>query len=253
VAGVFKAAVRDRRIVANPCEGTKLPKVEHRKVVPPTTEQGEAIAAAMPAPVGEWLDRVEDAGQTIGAEGLVCRPGTGPAWRSALVTVGCVRLTCGNAIPTVGRRRSERDVLRPLCVQGVRPSLRCGRSATTGGVLLERRSASFRSGPETSAGIAVSGDQGPLMPMIGSRIGNTDSGAQGSGLAAADGAVDQLLERAEFEPGAAEDTHLLALGLCQRAGMLCVELVDEADRGSLVEFAQCHHPGEDHGRARRGT
>jgi len=25
LAGIFKAAVRDRRIVASPCEGTKLP------------------------------------------------------------------------------------------------------------------------------------------------------------------------------------------------------------------------------------
>ena len=29
LAGIFKTAVRDRRIVASPCEGTKLPKI-HR-------------------------------------------------------------------------------------------------------------------------------------------------------------------------------------------------------------------------------
>jgi integrase len=44
VSRVFKAAVRDRRVVANPCEGTKLPKASQRKVVPPTTEQVEALA-----------------------------------------------------------------------------------------------------------------------------------------------------------------------------------------------------------------
>ncbi len=48
VSSVMKAAVKDRRIPANPCDGTKLPKVEKRKVVPPTTEQVEILAAAMP-------------------------------------------------------------------------------------------------------------------------------------------------------------------------------------------------------------
>jgi integrase len=48
VSGVMKAAVRDRRIVANPCEGTKLPRVERKRVVPPTTEQVQAIREAMP-------------------------------------------------------------------------------------------------------------------------------------------------------------------------------------------------------------
>ncbi|MEJ7831789.1 MAG: tyrosine-type recombinase/integrase [Nocardioides sp.] len=48
VSSVMKAAVRDRRIVANPCEGTRLPKLERRQVVPPTTEQVELVRAAMP-------------------------------------------------------------------------------------------------------------------------------------------------------------------------------------------------------------
>jgi integrase len=48
VSGVMKAAVRDRRIVANPCEGTKLPKVERKRVIPPSTEQVQAIRDAMP-------------------------------------------------------------------------------------------------------------------------------------------------------------------------------------------------------------
>lgn len=47
VSTVFKAAVRDRRVMANPCEGTKLPTVERRKVEPMTTEQVEKIRAGL--------------------------------------------------------------------------------------------------------------------------------------------------------------------------------------------------------------
>jgi hypothetical protein len=50
VSTVFNAAVRDRRIVANPCVGTKLPRAERRRVVPPTTEEVEAIVRLMPGP-----------------------------------------------------------------------------------------------------------------------------------------------------------------------------------------------------------
>lgn len=48
VSGVMKAAVRDRRIPANPCEGSKLPKVERQRVVPPTTEQVHKVREAVP-------------------------------------------------------------------------------------------------------------------------------------------------------------------------------------------------------------
>jgi integrase len=48
VSSVFKAAVRDRRIVGNPCDGTRLPKKDRRKVVPPTTEQVELLRREMP-------------------------------------------------------------------------------------------------------------------------------------------------------------------------------------------------------------
>ncbi len=34
LAAVFKAAVRDRRIVASPCEGTRLPKVHRGRIEP---------------------------------------------------------------------------------------------------------------------------------------------------------------------------------------------------------------------------
>jgi integrase len=48
LAGIFKAAVRDRRIAASPCEGTKLPKVHRRRVEPMTLEAVEALTEAMP-------------------------------------------------------------------------------------------------------------------------------------------------------------------------------------------------------------
>jgi integrase len=48
VFSVMTAAVRDRRIAANPCAGTRLPKPEHKQVVPLLTEQVEALHARMP-------------------------------------------------------------------------------------------------------------------------------------------------------------------------------------------------------------
>jgi len=48
LSSIFKAALRDRRIMANPCEGTKLPQVERAQVVPPTTAQVEVLRQAMP-------------------------------------------------------------------------------------------------------------------------------------------------------------------------------------------------------------
>lgn len=48
VFSVMKAAVRSRRIASNPCEGTRLPEVVRGKVVPPTTEQVEVLAGAVP-------------------------------------------------------------------------------------------------------------------------------------------------------------------------------------------------------------
>jgi integrase len=48
VSTIMKAAIRDRRIVANPCDGSKLPKVERKQVVPLTTEQVAALRDALP-------------------------------------------------------------------------------------------------------------------------------------------------------------------------------------------------------------
>lgn len=48
VSTIMKSAIRDRRIVANPCEGTKLPKKQRVQIVPLTTEQVEAVRDALP-------------------------------------------------------------------------------------------------------------------------------------------------------------------------------------------------------------
>jgi integrase len=48
VSTVMKAAIRDRRIASNPCDGTKLPKVQRKQIVPLTTEQVESVRDALP-------------------------------------------------------------------------------------------------------------------------------------------------------------------------------------------------------------
>lgn len=48
LSGILKSAVTDRRIVANPCAGTKLPKVNKPKVQPISEERLGAIIANMP-------------------------------------------------------------------------------------------------------------------------------------------------------------------------------------------------------------
>ena len=44
----LKAAVRDHRIVASPCEGTKLPKIHRQRIEPVTIEAVEALTEAVP-------------------------------------------------------------------------------------------------------------------------------------------------------------------------------------------------------------
>lgn len=48
VSSIMKAAVRDRRLLANPCEGTRLPKAERARIVPLTSTEVAAIRDAMP-------------------------------------------------------------------------------------------------------------------------------------------------------------------------------------------------------------
>ena len=45
---IFKSAVADRRLSSSPCLGTRLPKVEKRKVVPISTEEVLTLVQAMP-------------------------------------------------------------------------------------------------------------------------------------------------------------------------------------------------------------
>ena len=48
MSSIMKAAVRDRILVSNPCEGTKLPRQQRAPVVPMTLEQVEAVRAGTP-------------------------------------------------------------------------------------------------------------------------------------------------------------------------------------------------------------
>lgn len=48
VAGIFKAAVRDRRLASSPCEGIRLPKVAPRRIEPFSTEQVTSLVNAVP-------------------------------------------------------------------------------------------------------------------------------------------------------------------------------------------------------------
>ena len=49
MSSIMKAAVRDRILVSNPCEGTKLPRQQRAPVVPMTLEQVEAVRAELDA------------------------------------------------------------------------------------------------------------------------------------------------------------------------------------------------------------
>ena len=48
LAAVFKAAVRDRRIVVSPCEATKLPKNPKQRIEPLSVDAVQALAEAIP-------------------------------------------------------------------------------------------------------------------------------------------------------------------------------------------------------------
>ncbi len=52
LAAIFRAAVEDRLIAVSPCRGVRLPRAEHRQVVPLTTEEVLALVAAVPERYG---------------------------------------------------------------------------------------------------------------------------------------------------------------------------------------------------------
>jgi integrase len=97
VAGVFKAAVRDRLIASNPCDGTRLPKVPRQQVEPLPTETVRALAEALPAryralvvlgagtgmrqgeALGLTVDRVDFLRRSLRVDQqIVCVPGRDP-------------------------------------------------------------------------------------------------------------------------------------------------------------------------------
>lgn len=49
VASVFRAAVRDRKLAATPCDGISLPEISKSRVQPPTTAQVDLLAENLPA------------------------------------------------------------------------------------------------------------------------------------------------------------------------------------------------------------
>jgi integrase len=48
VSAIMRSAVRDRKIIANPCEGTRLPTKDRKPVIPLTTEQVDQARELMP-------------------------------------------------------------------------------------------------------------------------------------------------------------------------------------------------------------
>lgn len=48
VSSIFKAAARDRRIAASPCDGIRLPKVSRSEVIPISTDDVRALSEAVP-------------------------------------------------------------------------------------------------------------------------------------------------------------------------------------------------------------
>jgi integrase len=89
VSGIFRAAVRDRLIVSNPCEGTRLPKVTKARVEPLPIETVRAIELALPAryralvtlAVGTGMRQGECLGLTVDRVDFLPAP---CAWTSSL-------------------------------------------------------------------------------------------------------------------------------------------------------------------------
>jgi integrase len=48
VSSIFRSAIRDRKLMAHQCEGTRLPKVEKRRITPLTTAQVETLRDTLP-------------------------------------------------------------------------------------------------------------------------------------------------------------------------------------------------------------
>lgn len=141
VSGIFRAAVRDRRIVANPCEGTKLPKVTPARIEPLSTEVVERMIEAI-----------------------------APRWRAFLITAAGTGLRQGELLGiTVDRvdflRRSLR-VDRQLITTTGAPQLTPPKTAASvrtvplPGVVVEALAAHLASFPAGPAGLIFTDGHG---------------------------------------------------------------------------------------------
>lgn len=118
VAGVFKAAIRDRRLTTSPCEGTRLPQEHREQVVPLQVEELAALEAALP----EWLRALVTLAASTGlrqgeALGLtVDRSGLRPPSARPTLRVNRQLVTLARQAPFLGppkRRASRRDLPLP--------------------------------------------------------------------------------------------------------------------------------------------
>ena len=118
VASVFRAAVRDRRIVSSPCEGTKLPQAPRQRVEPLSTEAVRAIEDALPPRYQALVTLAASTGLRQGeAFGLtVDRSGLQPPSARPVLRVDRQLVMLSGEPPFLGppkRRASARDLPLP--------------------------------------------------------------------------------------------------------------------------------------------
>ena len=126
VSAVFRSAVRDRLIAANPCEDVTLPRRLNAEVIPPTVDEVRALLAAMP-------DRYRVAGLLAAGAGL--RQGEALGLTSdrldflrRLLRVDRQMLTPAKGQPALGPVKSDASVrtvaLADVVLEGVAEHLR---------------------------------------------------------------------------------------------------------------------------------
>jgi integrase len=118
VASVFRSAIRDRRITASPCEGTKLPEAHREPVVPLETGQVRALEAAMSPRFRALVTLGAATGLRISeALGLtVDRSGLRPLSVRPTLTVDRQLVAVSKRAPYLGppkRRASRREIPLP--------------------------------------------------------------------------------------------------------------------------------------------
>lgn len=118
VAGVFKAAVADRRIASSPCQGTKLPEDHRETIVPLSVDQVRALEDVMPARYRALVTLAAATGMRQGeAFGLtVDRTGIAPPSARPTLKVDRQLVLVNGRDPYLGppkRRASRRDLPLP--------------------------------------------------------------------------------------------------------------------------------------------